>query len=110
LLTQYPGNFQAHYVKAVAPGKAEAIWRCRKKSTRQFCKFSSDPALRNLAQEGMTKSKRIAERANIWQITGQLGANAGNYGITGMRGKCGALEADIRGLNCHGRGEMGPNP
>ncbi len=54
LLVQYPGNFQARYVKAVA------LVRLRRfgdacEEYKAILQFSSDVALKKLAQEGMAK-------------------------------------------------------
>lgn len=54
LLVQYPGNFQAHYVKAVALVRLRRYGDAREEY-RKILQFSADPALKNLAQEGMTK-------------------------------------------------------
>ncbi len=54
LLVQYPGNFQAHYVKAVALVRLRRFGDAREEY-KTILQFSSDVALRKLAQEGIAK-------------------------------------------------------
>jgi hypothetical protein len=53
-LVQYPGNFQARYVKAVALVRLRRLGDARSEY-KTIVQFSNDVALRKLAQEGMTK-------------------------------------------------------
>lgn len=54
LLVQYPGNFQARYVKAVALVRLRRFGDAREEY-KTIMQFSSDVALRKLAQEGLAK-------------------------------------------------------
>lgn len=54
LLVQYPGNFQARYVKAVALVRLRRFGDAREEY-KTILQFSADFALRQLAQEGMAK-------------------------------------------------------
>ena len=53
-LVQYPGNFQARYVKAVALVRLRRFAEARDEYQR-ILQYSADPALKTLAQEGMAK-------------------------------------------------------
>lgn len=54
LLVQYPGNFQARYVKAVALVRLRRFGDAREEY-KTILQFSSDLALKKLAQEGLAK-------------------------------------------------------
>lgn len=54
LLAKYPGNFQARYVKAVALVRLRRFGDARDEY-KTILQFSSDVALKKLAQEGMAK-------------------------------------------------------
>ncbi len=54
LLVQYPGNFQARYVKAVALVRLRRFGDAREEY-KTILQFSSDVALKKLAQEGLAK-------------------------------------------------------
>lgn len=53
-LVQYPGNFQARYVKAVALVRLRRLGDARTEY-KTILQFSSDVALKKLAQEGISK-------------------------------------------------------
>lgn len=54
VLVQTPGNFQAHYVRAVALVRLRRFGAAGEEY-RTIMRFSPDPALRKLAQEGISK-------------------------------------------------------
>ncbi len=54
VLVQYPGNFQAHYVKAVALVRLRRFGDAREEY-KTIMRFSPDLGLKKLAQEGLTK-------------------------------------------------------